>query len=157
MDGLAGNIKNQWLSFVTIFLMAGSQVYDPIIDHWLGQDQDQIDMVREEIKKNAIKRDSLWSAGVDRMMQLDTGLHAVKIFLRSKEQTEGNATFAIGLRGTHGNDSVWYRASDGKMHDVLFDPSVMWWKYRDGWTEKAVLFEVDWDFFYAVAEQTRNQ
>lgn len=157
-ENLLSKVKNPVLYGLLMFMMSGGmQYFEPVIDHWTGQDEDQIELIYSLIDQERDHRDSLWQHGVDRMVALDTGLNHVKAFLELKSKTEGNSTFAIGLRGQHGTDSLWYRAANGKIYDAKYEPAVMWWLYKDGFDNKAVLFEMDWEIFCMVQNAMTGQ
>ncbi len=155
---ILSKVKSPILYVVLMFIMSGGmQYFEPVIDHWTGQDEDQITLIKGLIADNRNRQDSLWEYGAERILELDTGLGAVRVFLETKKKTEGNETFAIGLRGKHGTDSLWYRASDGRIYDAKYEGAVMWWMYRDGFENKAVLFEIEWDLFCMIQNAMTNQ
>lgn len=140
--------KNPTLYLVVLLFPVALQYFEPVIDHWTGQDTQQVEVIREEIDAKFSEIDTKLDEGQEWLTFIDSNMTEIQAIVEARRQSESKNTFAVGLRADS-SGNVFYIDTEGHRHEAMYDPFTMWFKYRDqeAWKDKAAFFETEWQEF----------
>lgn len=150
-----GVLPKKLQGYATLFaicLPIFMQYFEPVIEKMTGQDEERLHIMQHEIDLRFQEIDSSLHEGGEFLQFIHSEMDGMKTDWESSKATWRSKPFSIGLKAKTGvQDTLWYKARNGKEYVAIFDPFSMWWKYSDpnDWNSphKAVLFESDWREF----------